>query len=314
MVIRNGALMVQYDVIIVGTGPAGLTAGLYLTRGKRNVMVLEKDAFGGPMRNIPQIDNYPGFAQPVAGSTLSSEMVKQATHYGLKLELGEVTGIDTYGSCHCVICADGKSYTTNIIIIAGGTLHKKLNVPGEKDLMGKGLFHCALCDGSKFENQVVGVCGGGNSGVTESIYLSNIAEKVLIFEAMPVLSASAVLRERIEKSSNIIIRSGVSVKKILGKDALEGIEIIDGNGDTETINLGGLLVEIGLEPNTGYLKDLITLDESGWIVVNEKMETDSVGILAAGDIRRGSLRQIVTAVGDGAVAAGTAERLLQDKG
>ncbi len=304
--------MFDYDAVIIGAGPAGLTSGLYLSRGKHRVLVIEKEAFGGPIKNVPFIENYPGFSSPVTGAALASEMVNQAMKYGLKLEIGHVIGIDVYGSCFCVMCSSGKSYTTRLVIVAGGATHKKLNVPGENELMGRGIFHCALCDGSKFEGHVVVVCGGGDSGISESIYLSQIAAKVVVLETMPKLSASAVLQERVRTNPKIVIRTGVNVQRICGDNQIEGIEILNENGKMEMIKTDGVLVKVGLEPNTEYLKELLPLDKEGWIVVNDQMETEVPGILAAGDVRSGSARQIVTAAGDGATASWRAEKLLQE--
>jgi len=306
--------MFDYDVVIVGGGPAGLTAGLYLGRAKRRTILLGKEIFEGPVANMELIENYPGFADGVAGAQLISEMVTQTTKYGVQLEQAEVVGIELYSNCRWVKCADGAGYTTAVVIIAGGTHHKKLGVPGEEKLQGKGVFNCALCDGGKFAERVVAVCGGGDSGVTEALYMTKLASKVIVIELMPALTASAILQERALANPKLEIRTGVKVEAIVGENQVEGVELTDAKGQKETLKVDGVLVQIGVEPNTDYLKGVVPLDTQGRIIVNERMETEVPYILAAGDIRSGSPNQIITAAGDGAIAAISAEKLLQELG
>lgn len=295
----------------MGGGPAGLTAGLYLSRAKRRTLLLEKENFGGTIINIERIENYPGFANGVAGALLASQMVSQATSYGLKLAQAEVVAIKLFSSCRLVRCADGTSYTTSVVIVAGGARHKPLNVPGEERLRGKGLISCAVCEGGQLTQKVVAVCGGGDSGITEALYLTKLASKVIVIEAMPALGASAILRNRMSANPTVEVRTGTKVGAILGDGKVEGIELIDTVGQKTTLPVDGVLVHIGLIPNTDYLKNLPILEDEGRIGVNDRMETRVPFILAAGDIRSRSPNQISTAVGDGATAALAAERLLQ---
>jgi thioredoxin reductase (NADPH) len=303
--------MFDWDAIIIGGGPAGLTAGLYLSRANRRTLLLDKDTAGGYIRNIELMENYPGFADGVSGASLASQMVTQAKKYGLQIENTEVTGFELYQDARYITCSHGQGFTTNTIIIAGGSRNKKLGVPGEEELAGKGVFECALCDGSHYADKVVAVCGGGDSGVTEALYLAKIASKVIIIEAMPKLNATAILRDRIETNSRIEVRCASIVEAISGKDKVESIELVSGK-KRESLKVDGILVHIGLEPNTGYLRGIVPLDERGQIIVNQNMETEVPYIFAAGDIRSNSPRQVVTAVGDGAIAAITAQRLLQE--
>jgi len=303
--------MFDWDAVIVGGGPAGLTAGLYLARAKRRVLLLDKDTPGGYIRNVATIENYPGFAAGIGGARLAAEMVSQAGKYGLRMEAAEVTGLEVFSGTRWVGCARGEGYTTNIVIFAGGSKNKKLGVPGEAELAGKGVFECAFCDGGHYAGKVVAVCGGGDAGVTEALYMAKIAARVILIEAMPALTATAVLCDRLAADAKIEVRCGVKVKAITGGDRVEAIELAGAAGKTETLKVDGVLVHVGLEPMTDYLEGVVPLDEQGRIVVNERMETEVPGVLAAGDIRSGSPRQVVTAVGDGAIAAITAQRLLQ---
>jgi thioredoxin reductase (NADPH) len=306
--------MFDWDVVIIGGGPAGLTAGLYLSRANRRTLLLDKDTAGGYIRNIELIENYPGFAGGISGAKLAAEMVSQAVKYGLQIENAEVTGLELFSGTRYVGCSRGQGYTANIVIFTGGSKNKKLGVPGEAELLGKGVFECALCDGGHFAGKVVAVCGGGDAGVTEALYMAKIAAKVILIEAMPVLTATAVLRDRVKAQSKIEVRCGIKVEAITGADKVEAIELLDEKGKKSTLKADGVLVHIGLEPNTGYLDGIVPLDDHGQIIVNAKMESEVPYVLAAGDIRSGSPRQVVTAVGDGAIAAITAQRLLQEEG
>ncbi len=305
--------MSDWDVVIVGGGPAGLTAGLYLSRARRRTLLLEKETVGGYIRNIELIENYPGFNEGVPGAKLAAEMVEQAKKYGLQMEPGDVTGLELFSGTRWVGCANGQGFTTNIVIFTGGSKNKKLGVPGEEELAGKGVFECAFCDGGDYADQVVAVCGGGDAGVTEALYMAKIASKVIIVEAMPELTATAVLRDRITADPKIEVRCGIMVEAITGKDKVEAIELADeASKKKETLKVDGVLVHIGLDPNTDFLEGIIPLDDHGQIIVNETMQAEVPYILAAGDIRSDSPRQVVTAVGDGAIAAITAQRLLQE--
>jgi len=305
--------MFDWDVVIIGSGPAALAAGIYLGQANYRTILIEKeDHFGGYIVNLELIENYPGFSDGISGARLSSEMIKQATKWGAKLKQGEVVGIDLFSACRYVKCAEGTGYTCAAVIVAGGARRKKLGVPGEKDLFGKGVFTCAFCDGSQFKDRVVVVCGGGNAGVTEALYMTKLASKVILIEAEPRCTATPMLLDRASANPKLEIRCGLRVESILGDRQVEAIALRElSTNQREEIKTDGILVHIGNEANTEYLEGMVTLDSQGRILVNAKLETETPYILAAGDIRSGSPMQIVSAVGDGAIAAISAQAILQ---
>lgn len=305
--------MFDCDAVIIGGGPAGLTAGLYLGRANLRAVLLEGNSYGGSIKNVEWIENYPGFSEGISGAELASQMVDQACKYGLKIKQEEVSGLELFSSCRVATCTSGKSYTTLAIIIAGGSRPKKLGVPGEDKLQGKGVFSCALCDGGEFADRVVAVCGGGDSGITEALYMTKLASKVFVVEVMPSLGASAIMQERAKKNPKLEIRCGTKVEAISGDNKVEALELVEiESNKKETLKVDGVLVHIGIDPNTDYLKDIVPLDSQGQIIVDYKMETEIPYVFAAGDIRSGSPRQVSAAVGDGATAAIQAQRRIQE--
>ena len=307
--------MFDYDSVIVGGGPAGLTAGLYLCRGNWRTLLVDKESPGGYIKNIELIENYPGFSEGVAGARLATQMVTQATNYGLKYEQAEVSTIEIFSSSKWVGCVDGKGFTTGAIIFTGGSVPKKLGVPGEEEFKDKGVIRCAFCDGGQFAGKTIVVCGGGDSGISEALYMSKIADKVIVVEAMPQLNATAILQDRLKANPKMEVHTGTMVKEIIGSDHVEAISVVrNGNDQAEIIKTDGVLVHIGLDPNTSYLEGIVPLTESGQIEVNEWMETGLPGVFAAGDIRSNSSRQVSAAVGDGAAAGIAAQRYLQKQG
>jgi thioredoxin reductase (NADPH) len=306
--------MHDFDVVIIGGGPAGLAAGIYLTRAGVNTLLVEKESLGGQLTKVEWIENYPGFSKGVGGPQLASEMLAQATNFGLRIDLGEITGLEIYSKSRCLQLADGRNITAKATIIASGCRRMKLGVPGEAELAGKGVFSCALCDGAEFADKKVAICGGGDSGLTEALYMSKIASGVILLEAAKSLTASAILRERARENNKIEIICNTRVTSILGNAGVEGIEVEHGEtGEKDILKVDGLLVDIGMKPNTDFLNGTVPLDSRGFIMADEKMETGVPYIYAAGDVRSGSLGQVVSGVNDGAMAAVSIHKKFQQE-
>ncbi len=311
----------DYDLIIVGCGPAGLSAGLYAARSRLKTLLLGDVAAGGEMRGIEVIENYPGFPEGVTGAKLGLDMMKQAMKYGLEFKLSKAGGIKVMGDYKEIQAAllkaggaEEATYLTKTVIIAGGAYPRKLGVPGEDEFAGKGVYYCGVCDAPQFADRVAAVVGGGDTGLTEGLYLTRIASEIHLIEVMPQLNASRILQERVFENPKIKVHCGTRIEAITGDDRVNELKLMNVSTSEKTkLRVGAVLVRIGLKPNTGYLKDLLSLDDEGFVSVDEALETSVPGIYAAGDIRHGSARQIATAVGDGVTAALSAERRLNLK-
>jgi len=308
----------DYELIIVGCGPAGLAAGLYAGRARLKVLLLGRETAGGEMRGIEQLENYPGFPDSISGAKLGLEMMKQAMKYGLQFKLAEVEGIELqedYKLIKAKITRAGEAtYLAKTVIIAGGARPRKLDVPGENEFAGKGVSYCGVCDAPQFAERVVAVAGGGDAGLTEALYLTRLASEITVIELMPELTASKILQERALANPKIKICCGTRIEAITGDNHVKELQLLNVlTSERTTLPVGGILIRIGLEPNTSYLKGLLSLDSGGFVLVNEEMETSTPGIFAAGDIRHASARQIATAVGDGVTAALSAGRFIKLK-
>ena len=292
-----------YDVIIIGGGPAGLAAAIYASRSRLKTLILEKETPGGDLMNIDLIENYPGFQDGVNGAELGSQMMTQSTKFGAELQFAEVEKIIP-GTNEKILQTSAGEFRAKVVIIASGSHSRKLGVPGEAELTNKGVFYCATCDGPRFAGKVVAVAGGGDSGVTEALFLSGFVSKIIIIEIMPQMLATKMLQERVLSNSKIEVRCGMKIEAIRGGDKLEFLELADvKTGQKNTLKVDGLLVRVGLIPNTAFLKGTLPLNPIGQVMVNGEMETQIPGIYAAGDVRHNSPMQIVTAVSDGATAA-----------
>jgi len=298
----------DYDVIIIGCGPAGLAAGIYAGRARLKVLLLGRETAGGKMRSMEQVENYPGFPDGISGAKLGLEMMKQAMKYGLQFKLAEVEGIELQEDYKVVktriIRAGEATYLAKTVIIAGGANPKKLGVPGENEFTGKGVSYCGVCDAPQFAERVVAVVGGGDVALSEALHLSKFALRVIVIHRRQELRATRIIQERALANPKIKICCGTKIEAIKGDDHVKELELLNvSTNERTTLPVGGILVRIGLEPNTGYLKGLLSLDSEGYVLVNEKMETSIPGVFAAGDIRHASARQIATAIGDGVAAA-----------
>jgi len=308
----------DYEVIIVGCGPAGLAAGLYAGRARLKVLLLGEETAGGEMRGIEQVENYPGFPDGISGAKLGLEMMKQAMKYGLQFKLAEVVGIELQKDYKVVkakiIRAGEATYLAKTAIIAGGAHPMKLGVPGESEFAGKGVSYCGVCDAPQFAERVVAVIGGSDAAITEALHLTKFASRVVVIHRRQELRAARVLQERAFIEPKIEFLWDTVVAAITGDDQVKELELLNVlTSERTTLRVGGILIRIGLEPNTSYLRGLLSLDSEGFVLVNEEMETSTPGVFAAGDIRHGSAKQIATAIGDGVTAALSAGRLIKLK-
>jgi thioredoxin reductase (NADPH) len=300
----------RYEVIIIGGGPAGLSAGIYTARARLDSLLIEKGLIGGQIVNAEWLDNYPGFPEGISGTKLTELMHEQATKYGLETTVAEVTGLRLQKELKVVETSNG-SFKTRALIIAGGCHRQKLGVPGEEEFTGKGVSYCATCDGAFFQELPVAVVGGGNAAVTEALHLTKFATKVTVIHRRDQLRATKILQEKAFSEPKIDFRWDSVVEKIEGKDLVSGLRLRNvKTGRKSKLSVSGVFVSIGFIPNTEYLKSVLPLAENGAIITNGMMETGVAGIFAAGDIRQGSPRQVTTACGDGATAAIQATKFL----
>ncbi len=302
-----------YDIVIIGGGPAGLTAGLYTTRAKLESLLIEKGLVGGQIADAEQVENYPGFPQGISGVELGQLIHQQATKFGLQTITAEATGIELQGT-QKVVKTTKDNFITRAAIIANGSERLKLGVPGEEKFAGKGVSYCATCDAAFFREKPVAVVGGGNAAITESLHLTKFASKVTVIHRRDQLRATRIIQEKAFSEPKMEFLWNNRVEEIEGKDLVERIRLNHViTGGESTLDVAGVFISIGLKPNTGYLKDILPLDPAGYIITNEMMETKLPGIFAAGDIRHNSGRQAITAAGDGATAAIYAEKFITEQ-
>jgi len=299
-----------YQVVIIGGGPAGLTAGLYCARSRLNSLLIEQGVIGGKIINAERVENYPGFPKGISGIDLGQLIHEQATSYGLETLLAEVTKV-VPGQRHNLVSTSDSDFVAESIIIASGSQFRKLGVPGEDEFVGKGVSYCATCDGPLFKGKIVAVIGGGDTAVTEALYLSKFASSVKVIHRRNQLRASKIFGERAMAEPKIEFIWDTIVTKIEGDGVVKQLMLKNTkNAKMSILELAGVFVAIGSEPNSAQWRGLLPLDEGGYIITNELMETKIPGIFAAGDVRHNSARQVITAAGDGATAAISAARFL----
>ncbi|MGA7677890.1 MAG: thioredoxin-disulfide reductase [Dehalococcoidia bacterium] len=304
--------MNRYKVIVIGGGPAGLTAGLYASRAGLKTLLFERGIFGGQIVNAKQVDNYPGFPEGISGLDLASLMHQQATKYGLETITAEVTDIKR-GHTYNVITTEGN-FEAEAMIIAAGSEYRKLGVPGEEKLLSRGVSYCATCDAFFFRDLDIAVVGGGDTAITDALELSEHASKVYIIHRRDQLRAGHVLQRLALAHPKLKPIWDTVVDEITGEDKVSGLKLRNvKTGAITDLQVAGVFVAVGFEPNGQRFANIVELDETGLIKTNELMATSAPGIFAVGDIRKNSARQVATAVGDGATAALSAFKYLREK-
>ncbi len=302
----------EYDVVIIGGGPAGLTAGLYATRARLNSLLIEKAMAGGWIASAGMVENYPGFPQGIEGLELAERMREQAVISGLEILMAEVTGLELKGKQKIVKTTEGE-IKAKAVIVASGSDRIKLGVPGEEEFTGRGVSYCAICDASFFKDVPVAVIGGGNAAINEALYLSKFASRIIVIHRRDELRATRILQERAFAESKIEFLWNTVVESIEGDNKVSRLRLRNvPSGEKSTLDISGIFIATGLKPNTGYLKGVLPLEANGSIIANEKMETGVPGIFAAGDLRSNSIRQVIAAAGDGATAAIYAEKYIAE--
>ncbi|MFC0187470.1 thioredoxin-disulfide reductase [Fictibacillus aquaticus] len=301
-----------YDVVIIGAGPAGMTAAVYTSRANLSTLMIERGIPGGQMANTEDVENYPGFDH-ILGPELSTKMFDHAKKFGAEYAYGDVKEI-VDGEEYKTIKAGSKEYKTRAIILSTGAEYKKIGVPGEKELSGRGVSYCAVCDGAFFKGKELVVIGGGDSAVEEGVYLTRFASKVTIIHRRDKLRAQKILQQRAFDNEKIDFLWNKTVKEIHGENnKVAGVTLVDTvTGEESKFKTDGAFIYIGMLPLNAAFKDLGITNEAGYVETNEQMETRIPGIFAAGDIREKTLRQIVTATGDGSIAAQAVQHYVEE--
>ena len=301
-----------YDMIIIGGGPGGYTAALYGARAGLDTIVLEKLSAGGQMALTSQIDNYPGFEDGIDGFTLGEKMQAGAERFGAKTAYAEVSSVDLNSVPKVIETSEGTFYG-HTVVFATGANPRELGISGEKEMIGRGVNYCAACDGMFYKGKTVVVVGGGNSAAADALQLSRICEKVILVHRRDSLRATKIYHEPLMKTKNIEFRWNSTVTEFLSDGKLTGVKIKDVNsGEDSIVDCAGIFISVGRKPATELVQGQLQLDASGYIIADESTKTNIAGIYAIGDVRTKKLRQIVTAVADGAMAAHEAEEYLAE--
>lgn len=290
----------MYDIIIIGGGPAGLTAALYACRANKKTLVIEKETFGGQITFSPKVENIPGFIS-LTGNEFAEKLVEQVLEQGADVESCEVLEIKD-GEIKTVVTDDGE-FEGKAVIIATGAKHRMLGVEDEEKYVGEGISFCAVCDGAFYKDKTVAVVGGGNSALQEAILLSDLAKKVYVVQNLNFLTGEKKLSDQLYKLDNVEVITGVTVESFLGDSDLEGIVIKNSAGESRKLSIDGLFIAIGLIPQNDAFKNVVELDDRGYAVIDETCESATKGIFVAGDCRTKKIRQVTTAAADGAIAA-----------
>ncbi|RKZ22688.1 thioredoxin-disulfide reductase [bacterium] len=302
----------EYDALVIGAGPAGLTAAIYIARGRFSVLVFEKVIPGGLAATTHLIENYPGFPEGVEGEELGRLMEKQARNLGVEFAMEEVVDVELEGEKKRVKTREGE-YEGKAVVIATGSSHKKLGVPGEDKFTGKGVSYCATCDAPFYKDKKIAVVGCGNSGMQEGLYLLRFVRSIDFIEYFPYIPADRILQERVKKHENVKFHLNHQVLEIVGDERVEGVRVKKRDtGEEKVIEVDGVFIFAGLSPNTAFLNGKMEL-EDGYVVTDEFMRTSIPGVFACGDVRKKVLRQVATAVGDGAVCGASVVEYLEGR-
>jgi len=301
-----------YDMIIIGGGPAGYTAALYSARSGLDTLVIERMSAGGQMALTGEVDNYPGFDEGIDGFTLGMKMQKGAERFGSKTEYAEVTSVDFSANVKTLESTNGTFYSKTVVI-ASGANPRLLDVPMEREMIGKGIHYCAHCDGRFYKDKTVVVIGGGNSAAADALYLSRLAAKVFVVHRRDKLRAEKIYHEPLMQAKNVEFLWNKTVSELVADNRIIGVKVKDvKTQDITDISCDGVFVSIGRKPATEFLGDSVALNSSGYVIADESTRTNIKGVFAVGDIRTKALRQVVTAVSDGAVAVHYAEEYLRE--
>lgn len=302
----------RYDVVIIGAGPAGLSAAIYSARGGMKTAIFEKAIIGGQINVTEEVENYPGFEHALTGFELTDLMRKQAERFGAEFIEGEVIAVGLEGKCK-IIATDDKEFRAKSIIFCSGASPRRLNVPGEERLTGRGVSYCATCDGALYKNKNVAVIGGGDSAIEEGLFLTKFAEKVFVIHRRNELRAQYIIQQRAFKNPKMIFLWDTVVQDIKGENKVTELELYNRKVDKVSIlPVDGVFIYVGILPNTTLLESRLALDSTGFVITDEYMHTNIPGIFAAGDVRSKVLRQVVTATSDGAIAAWSAEKWIDE--
>lgn len=313
---QTKAKLEYYDSIVIGGGPAGLTAAVYMAREGLDVLVIEKAGLGGQVGITQTLDNFPGFHEGISGSDFADRLVLQARRFGVEImQAQEVSSLQQNGDYWEVNTSEGQCYCTKAVLLATGARYRRLGIPGEDELIGINVHFCASCDGAFYKSKKVLVIGGGNSGFEEGLFLTKFASQVDIVEFLPEVKASQILQEKVAKQPNMTVTVNHAVREIRGKNKLEAILVEDrASGELEEWKYDGVFVFIGLSPNNDLVKGMAEVDQYGFVVTDKALMTSKPGLFATGDVRAGSTKQAAAATGEGATAALMIRQYLKEVG